>query len=103
MKLKTIPSVLALSALLAAPAFAQDTSASQYVPTEDELDVVRVALTKIGCTVETEDQAALVEEYTGYDAASLEAIVDLLRIYQEVVDATNDTGGITLVSGDCAV
>ncbi|WP_372603597.1 hypothetical protein [Actibacterium sp.] len=107
--MKTIlKTALICSAFLAVPAFAQDTTTTAtttepYIPTEEELQTVREALTTVGCTVNSDDLALQVEALTGYDELSLESIVDHLRIYHEIVDASSSEGGITLVSGDCAV
>ncbi|MHC0054040.1 hypothetical protein [Actibacterium sp. D379-3] len=74
--------------------------AQTYEPTDDELQTFRDAIIEIGCTIDTDARATAVETATGYDEEVLEAIVEKLRIYQEIVDAS-EQGGITLLSGDC--
>ncbi|MCI5084807.1 MAG: hypothetical protein MRY67_02715 [Rhodovulum sp.] len=93
-------------ALMPAVAVAQDTTTDGttevIIPTDDELEVFRVAITDVGCTIADEETALTVEEATAYDEATLDAIVQQLRVYNEIVDASEE-GGITLVTGDCAV
>ncbi|MAY34137.1 MAG: hypothetical protein CMM86_16215 [Rhodovulum sp.] len=93
-------------ALMPAVAVAQDTTTDGttevIIPTDDELQTFRVAITDVGCTIADEETALTVEEATAYDEATLDAIVQQLRVYNEIVDASEE-GGITLVTGDCAV
>lgn len=96
--MKTTLKIAAIcAALTPAAAIAQDA----IVPTEDELQAFRDAITSVGCTIADDATAASVETATGYTEALLEAIVAQLRIYDEIIDASED-GGITLVSGACA-
>ena len=69
--------------------------------TEDQLDAFRVAIAAAGCTIDDDATAAAVETTTGYNEDTLKAIVEQLRVYNEIVDASEE-GGITLVSGECA-
>lgn len=93
-------------ALMPAVAVAQDTitdgTTEVIIPTDDELETFRVAITDVGCTIADEETALTVEAATAYDEATLDAIVQQLRVYNEIVDASEE-GGITLVTGDCAV
>ena len=93
-------------ALMPAVAVAQDTTTDGttevIIPTDDELQTFRVAITDVGCTIADEETALTVETATAYDEATLDAIVQQLRVYNEIVDASEE-GGITLVTGDCAV
>lgn len=93
-------------ALMPAVAVAQDTTTDGttevIIPTDDELQTFRVAITDVGCTIADEETALTVEAATAYDEATLDAIVQQLRVYNEIVDASEE-GGITLVTGDCAV
>lgn len=94
-------------ALMPAVAVAQDTvidgtTDEVIIPTDDELQTFRVAITDVGCTIADEETALTVETATAYDEATLDAIVQQLRVYNEIVDASEE-GGITLVTGDCAV
>lgn len=94
-------------ALMPAVAGAQDTTTDGtttevYIPTDDELATFRIAITDVGCTIADEATALQVEVATAYDEATLDAIVQQLRVYNEIVDASEE-GGITLVTGDCAV
>ena len=94
-------------ALMPAVAVAQDTTTDGttdevIIPTDDELEMFRVAMTDVGCTIADEETALTVEEATAYDEVTLDAIVQQLRVYNEIVDASEE-GGITLVTGDCAV
>lgn len=92
--MKTTLKIAALSvAFIPAAAFAE--------PTDQELQAFRDAITLAGCTIADEASAAAVEANTGYTEALLESIVEQLRVYGEIVDASAE-GGITLVSGDCA-
>jgi len=93
---------LAALACVAAPlmAFAQDAAPLVEV-TEEELASFRDAITLAGCTINDEGTASQVETLTGYDEDTLSAIVAQLRVYDEIVDAS-DEGGITLISGACA-
>ncbi|SMX34097.1 hypothetical protein [Actibacterium lipolyticum] len=69
--------------------------------TEEQLESFRVAITATGCTIDDDESAAAVESATKYDEETLKAIVEQLRVYDEIVDASQE-GGITLVSGECA-
>ena len=90
-------------ALMPTFAVAQDTTTTEVIiPTDEELAAFRTAMTNVGCTIADEETALQVEEATAYDEAMLDAIVQQLRVYNEIVDASED-GGITLVTGDCAV
>lgn len=91
---------LALIGLLAVPSAAFAEGETVEV-TDQQLDTFRVAIADIGCTISTEESALAVETATNYDEDTLAAIVAQLRVYNEIVDASED-GGITLVSGDCA-
>ena len=96
--MKTILKFAALVAI-AAPtmSFAQGMGV-----TEEQLNAMRSALTDVGCTVNDDTTAQTVESVTGFDEATLGVIVAQLRVYEEIVDASEE-GGITLISGDCAI
>lgn len=85
-------------ALLPVSAFAQGTNIDV---TDEQLDSFRGALTTAGCTIVDDVSAAAVETATGFDEETLAAIVAQLRVYDEIIDAS-DEGGITLISGACA-
>lgn len=84
---------------LCLPALAAAQDAAEV--TEAELDTTRAAITDAGCVVADAETAAGVETATGYGAERLAEIVGQLRVYDEIVDASED-GGIRLVSGGCA-
>lgn len=76
-------------------------SAQDWTPSEDDLDALRYVLAEVGCVVTDEVAALAVEEATDYSETELEVMVEQLRIYQEIIDASED-GGIKLVTGACA-
>ncbi|ALG89884.1 MAG: hypothetical protein SWN98_03000 [Pseudomonadota bacterium] len=69
--------------------------------TEDQLNAFRAAIVAVGCTINDETTASAVEDATGFDPETLQAVVEQLRVYDEIVDAS-DEGGITYISGECA-
>ncbi len=94
--MKTLKTVALCAVFASSAAFADDV----ITPTEAELDSVRSAIASIGCVVDTEESASAVETATGFNEGLLQASVDQLRVYEEIVDAS-DEGGIKLVSGNC--
>ena len=109
MKKIVMPAAILAVCMVPGFAVAQDTTTepttsaeSTYEPNEAELQLARVAIAEVGCTVDSDAIALQVEAFTGFDEYELGIIVEKLRIYQEIVDAS-DEGGITLVSGDCAL
>jgi len=95
--MKTTLKIAALCAVMApAVAYADGTEV-----TDGQLQAFRSAITTAGCTIDDESTADMVQQATGYDENTLKAIVEQLRVYNEIVDASTQ-GGITLVSGDCA-
>jgi len=96
--MKTILKLVAIAATLA-PAMAFGQTATDVTP--EQLQVFRDAITAVGCTIDSDASANIVEIQTGYAPDTLAAIVDQLRIYNEIVDASTD-GGITYVSGGCS-
>jgi len=97
--MKTTLKIAAICAVLTpAAAIAQDT----IEPSAEEMQAFRLAIAATGCTIDDEATANAVEAATGYSEALLEAIVEQLRVYDEIIDASEE-GGITLVTGECAV
>lgn len=84
-------------ALMPFSAMAQDAG-----PTDAQLQTFRAAVTQVGCTIADDATANAVQVATGYSEALLVDIVQQLRVYNEIVDASEE-GGITLISGECAV
>lgn len=76
-------------------------AAQDWTPTDDDLATFRVALFNAGCVVNDEESALAVESSTDFSEEELDVMVEQLRIYQEIIDASED-GGIKLVSGACA-
>lgn len=76
-------------------------AAQDWTPTDEDLDVFRDAVFNAGCIVTDEATAVSIEAATGFTEDELDAIVQQLRIYQEVIDASEE-GGFQLVSGACA-
>jgi len=71
--------------------------------TEAEMEATRQAIADVGCVLHVPDveKAASVEAATGFSEQRLAEIVGQLRVYDEIVDASEE-GGIRLVSGGCA-
>ncbi len=97
--MKTTLKIAALSAALF-PAFAFAQAGDG--PTDAQLQSFRVAITQVGCTIADDATAASVQAATGFSETLLESIVQQLRVYNEIVDASAE-GGITLTSGECAL
>jgi len=69
--------------------------------TEAEMEATRQAIAAAGCVIADPETAASVEAATGFSEQRLAEIVGQLRVYDEIVDASEE-GGIRLVSGGCA-
>ncbi len=94
--MKTLKTLALCAVFTSSAAFADD----PIVPTEAELDSMRSAIASVGCVVDTDEAADAVEDATGFNEELLQASVEQLRVYEEIIDAT-DEGGIKLVSGNC--
>ncbi|MGY6635338.1 MAG: hypothetical protein ACXIU8_16585 [Alkalilacustris sp.] len=83
----------AAMAVVALPALAE--------PSSDEVQAFVEAVVSLGCVVETDAQAAAVEEATGFTDAKLAEIVGvLLADGRAVVPASAE--GLRLLTGGCA-
>ena len=94
--MKTLKAIVLCAAFAPVAAFADGIAV-----TDSQLAAFRDAITGAGCSITDEATANQVEVATGYDDETLKAIVEQLRVYDEIIDASTD-GGITLVSGECA-